>query len=128
VNDAILTKDPVDTYPAPAHGWTCFHCGEHFPSTLKGERDARLHFGETPAHDPACQIDVRAYRLMEENSRRHFAEDTELHRALQAKDAEMRTAVRQAEEQGYARGLEDAKKYPETLGLNVDDVLKREAA
>lgn len=30
-----------DTYPAPAHGWTCFHCGETFTSIAK----ARDHTG-----------------------------------------------------------------------------------
>lgn len=43
-------SDGEDGYPAPAHGWTCFHCGETF-RTAKG---ARLHFGETPAAVPVC--------------------------------------------------------------------------
>jgi hypothetical protein len=33
-----------DCYPHPAHGWTCFHCGETFHAQGK----ARLHFGEKP--------------------------------------------------------------------------------
>src|SRR5262249_49504921 len=40
-----------------------------------------------------------------------------LHRALHSLRSEMNSAVRTAEEVGYARGLEDAKKHPETLGL-----------
>lgn len=43
-----------DTYPAPVHGWTCFHCGEHFPSTFEGQRRARDHFGGTPNHEAGC--------------------------------------------------------------------------
>jgi hypothetical protein len=43
-----------DTYLAPAHGWTCFHCGEHFPCTDDGERLAREHFGPTPDWSPEC--------------------------------------------------------------------------
>lgn len=42
------------TYPAPQHGWTCFHCGETF--TRYG--DAMLHFGRYPSATPACQLDV----------------------------------------------------------------------
>lgn len=43
---------PGDTYPAPAHGWTCFHCGE----TFKGSAAAALHFGAVPSREPACLI------------------------------------------------------------------------
>jgi hypothetical protein len=31
-----------------ANGWTCFHCGEHFPATVEGRAQAREHFG--PSH------------------------------------------------------------------------------
>ena len=41
-----------DTYPAPANGWTCFHCGE----TFRTPGSARDHFGCTPASDLACRI------------------------------------------------------------------------
>ena len=58
-----------DTYPMPAHGWTCFHCGETF--TTPGS--ARDHFGCAPCADPACRIKVgeerglvRALRRAEE--------------------------------------------------------------
>ena len=58
-----------DTYPMPAHGWTCFHCGETF--TTPGS--ARDHFGCAPCADPACRIKVgeerglvRALRRVEE--------------------------------------------------------------
>lgn len=43
---------PEDFYPRPAHGWTCFHCGETF-TTPGGAQD---HFGETPASVPGCLI------------------------------------------------------------------------
>lgn len=43
-----------DTYPKPAHGWTCFHCGETF-MTPGGARD---HFGVSPASDLACRIKI----------------------------------------------------------------------
>lgn len=44
-----LTPGP-ETYERPAHGWTCFHCGETF-HTLGG---ARLHFGGGPDEPAAC--------------------------------------------------------------------------
>lgn len=47
---AGLTPGP-ETYDAPRHGWTCFHCG----STFKTEAGARLHFGETVTAPPVCQ-------------------------------------------------------------------------
>lgn len=115
----------VDTYTPPPHGWTCFHCGD----TFTDERSARTHFGPTPDSTPGCVIKLqagdrsllRALRVVEterdELRRQRCEEDGELHRALHAKSAEMETAVRQAEEQGYARGLDAAKRYPETLGL-----------
>lgn len=42
-------------YRRPRHGWVCFHCGEHFPSSGGGERRARLHFGVDPRSQPACR-------------------------------------------------------------------------
>lgn len=44
-----------DTYPTPAAGWTCFHCGE----TFRTARGASLHFGDHPRvrSRPLCQGD-----------------------------------------------------------------------
>ena len=36
----------------PAHGWTCFHCGE----TLTTPGAARDHFGSTPQSIAGCII------------------------------------------------------------------------
>lgn len=93
--------------------WRCFHCDEVFTDRAA----AAEHFGPHQYTEPGCKIDIVEYRRMEEINRSHAKEDTELHRALAAKDAQMQTAVRTAEELGYARGLEDAKKHPELLGL-----------
>lgn len=41
-----------DSYEAPAHGWTCFHCGDTF-TTFGSARD---HFGTTPVGVPGCII------------------------------------------------------------------------
>ena len=101
----------------PEHGWTCFHCGEHFAPTFAGQQAARHHFGDSPTEQPACTIDARAFRAMQDLCARYQSEDTELHREIQRLQADHAVALRRAEEQGYARGLEDAKKYPETIGL-----------
>lgn len=97
--------------------WRCFHCDEVFIHWI----EARNHFGYTPEDGaPSCKTtrgeDSDLYRLKRQLEL-YREEDTELHRALAKKDFEMATAVRQAEEKGYAKGLEDAKLYPETLGL-----------
>ena len=42
----------VTTYPAPEHGWTCFHCGETFTTYHR----ARDHFGRTPECEPGCVL------------------------------------------------------------------------
>ena len=99
--------------------WRCFHCDEVFTDWVQ----ARNHFGYTPEDGPpVCKtergVDAEIYHL-KRRVELYQREDTELHRALHAKAAEMAVAVRRAEEQGYARGLEDAKKYPETLGLRA---------
>lgn len=124
MSEAPLSSDQ-EFNALPEHGWTCFHCGEHFAPTFAGQRAARNHFGQTPHCEPGCLLKLTsrdktllsALRAYQDGDRRRAEEDTDLHRALAAKAAEMATAVRAAEEQGYARGLEDAKKYPETLGL-----------
>lgn len=41
-----------DTYPQPADGWVCFHCGERF-KTFGGAED---HFGARPGDGLACKI------------------------------------------------------------------------
>jgi hypothetical protein len=45
----------IGTYERPAHGWTCFHCGETF-TTPGGARD---HFGADPTCEPGCIMKVR---------------------------------------------------------------------
>lgn len=91
--------------------WRCFHCNEVFYE----ESAARLHFGSSEMGDPACQVDAATLRSLEAELAGYREEDTELHRALAAKVSEMGLAVRRAEELGYARGLEDAKRFPEAL-------------
>jgi hypothetical protein len=95
--------------------------------TTPGE--AGDHFGATLSDKPGCLIDYRvqveagtttqrgrgllmALRKAEAELARYREEDTDLHRALYAKDSERDTAVRRAEEEGYARGLRDGMPDP----------------
>lgn len=51
-----MSAEPADTYHAPEHGWTCWHCGE----TFKTVRTARDHFGGSIDAEPGCMIRVQA--------------------------------------------------------------------
>lgn len=103
-----------DTYEKPAHGWTCFHCGETF-TTVGGARD---HFGADPSKEPGCMVRVSLgaergllmkLRQAEEELARLYLEradeDTYLHRQLHAQQARHADALQTAEELGYERGL-----------------------
>lgn len=82
-----------DTYTAPAHGWTCFHCGETF--TTPGT--ARDHFGTLPDETAACVMKVELggqrglimelRRLQDENRRLHqdISDESTFYRDYHAK-------------------------------------------
>lgn len=103
-----------DTYTTPKHGWTCFHCGETF-TTVGAARD---HFGADPLAEPGCRIKAGAERGLLMALRRVEAELYEYRiDAIEALRTTIRNAerisldrhllVRDAEEDGYAKGLED---------------------
>ena len=52
--DKVPIED-TSTYPAPIHGWCCFHCGENF-TTVGAARD---HFGGNIYDTPGCMIRVQ---------------------------------------------------------------------
>lgn len=81
--------------------WRCFHCDE----ILTTAAAAQAHFGTRETQDAFCTVSPETFRHMELELARYREEDTELHRALHAKDSEMAQAVKKAEEEGYARGL-----------------------
>lgn len=64
----------ADTYEPPAHGWTCFHCGDTF--TKLGS--ARDHFGATPAGVPGCIIKAGEERGLLMALRKSEAREDEL--------------------------------------------------
>lgn len=98
---------------AEAPTWRCFHCDEVFAT----EVDAELHFGRSEYDKPACQFNVEHIRWMESQHRRNVDDDSDALRTVRSLLNEHEDLRRKAEELGYARGLADAKKHPEDLGL-----------
>lgn len=95
--------------------WVCFHCGIRFTNNEAGEAEAREHFGIDPNIDmPICRIAagdgslVATVRRLEAELARYQAEDTDLHREIHGLKAAHASALRRAEEEGYAKGLRDA--------------------
>lgn len=79
---------PIDTYRAPLHGWTCFHCGEEFSivkqkSLHAATEAAREHFGSHPDAEPLCKLSMWEQRELAERVR--AAEESEIE-ALAARD------------------------------------------
>jgi hypothetical protein len=100
--------------------WRCFHCDE----VLRTPVDARNHFGNTHGSEAACLIKapgefamLQALRNAEDELARYRSEDSDVLRAMWSAQSDHAAALRREEEKGYARGLEDAKAHPETLGL-----------
>lgn len=104
----LIAHAAVDT-------WRCFHCDEVF--TDRGA--AADHFGTSEMQRPACQIDIKHVRWLEDEHRKACEEDSEVLRTISGLASEHEKLRRQAEEIGYARGLVDAKKHPEELGLRL---------
>lgn len=116
--------------------WLCFHCGFE----TDDHAEAQSHFGDD-SDDPALCVfweslddAERAHEyqqmVLELNATRE--EVFSLNAAIEAESAEgmrmfrelesrMHQDIRRAEEDGYARGLADAKRHPQELGLQHID-------
>lgn len=108
-----LSAQPVAGAVAQPVAWRCFHCDETFTDTAA----AQEHFGPSEHDKPACQMDIGYVRWLLEQHRRNVDDDSDALRTVRSLAGEHETLRRRAEEQGYARGLADAKKHPEELGL-----------
>lgn len=101
----------------PPHGWTCFHCGEHFPATFVGQRDARAHFGEHPGEEPGCVMQLgpedrsvlARLRRAEGELDRYRQEDSDKDREMAALRSDHAQALIREEEKGYTKGVRDAR-------------------
>lgn len=92
--------------------WRCFHCDEVFTNP----RHAAEHFGYEEGFTPACKLSISEghlityIRKLEAEINRHRREDSDVLRAMHAREAEQFEAVRRAEERGYDRGVQEAKR------------------
>lgn len=89
--------------------WRCFHCGEVF----RRFHLAAEHFGHEEGAQPACRLKaheghlVHYIRSLEDQLARYRAEDSDVLRSIYTLEAEHQRALRQAEEEGYNRGVND---------------------
>jgi hypothetical protein len=120
MND-LVTVAPAST-EATKKEWRCFHCDEVFTDHAA----AADHFGvqiDDCADNVACKLNategliVKMLREAQQELRIYHQEDNAAFQQFYALGAQHSTALLREEEKGYARGLEDAKKFPETLGL-----------
>lgn len=92
--------------------WRCFHCDTVFTN----EKHAAEHFGGNEGATPACKLThseghlVTYIRKLEAELATYRAEDSDVLRAMHAREAEQREAVQRAEERGYDKGVQDAKR------------------
>lgn len=93
--------------------WRCFHCD----SVFTDKEQAALHFGVSEHDAPACLINIDHVRWLEEQHRRAVDEDTQALRTVRSMTSDHERLRRSAEEEGYAKGIADARKHPEDLGL-----------
>lgn len=89
------------------HFYKCFHCKQVF-----NDETGREHFGSSITDIPACQIDAKHLRQIEQQLEKYQEEDTDLHRRIASLQTKHTQDLMRAEERGYAKGLEDGRKYP----------------
>lgn len=103
----------TDTYEAPAHGWTCFHCGE----TFLAQSEARIHFGAQIDAEPACRLNkserklAGTVRYLEMQLARYRAQDSDADREHYAAQARHAVELRDAEQRGFDRGVADMRAH-----------------
>lgn len=91
--------------------WRCFHCGQVFTR----RQDAAEHFGADQTEQPACVMRdhehhlIHYIRKLEADLRQYRAEDSDVMRALYTLECDTARRVREAEERGYAKGVDDMK-------------------
>lgn len=102
--------------------WRCFHCDTVFTN----RKHAAEHFGRDEGSTPACKLThseghlVTLIRKLEAELESYRREDSDILRAWMSKEAENREAVRRAEERGYDKGVQEAKRMFEAESLPVN--------
>lgn len=107
------SEEQAETFNFPAHGFTCFHCGDTFHS-VKG---AREHFGETPDEQPGCVLKLShgergllaVIRAQYFELQRYREEDQPIIREIYALGAKHGRELIAAEQRSYDKGLADGR-------------------
>lgn len=112
--------------------WRCFHCDEVFTD----QTEARDHFGCSVYDTPACQLTkdekgvVGLLRQALAELARYHEEDTDMIRETYKLGSKHETEKRQRGEDGYARGLRDARHPFKLLSAarKAIEILSRDSA
>lgn len=97
--------------------WRCFHCDEVFTSV----NTAAAHFGWAEHYLPGCVEKVnggefrllRRVRELQDELAAFFSETDAVESYIHGLKADHAIALRKAEENGYNKGVQDARKYVE---------------
>ena len=101
-----------DLKPGTVTSWRCFHCDAVFTN----RKHAAEHFGDDEGSTPACKLShseghlVTYIRKLERDLAQYRREDSHAMRAMVAREAEHAEAVQRAEDRGYDRGVQEAKR------------------
>jgi hypothetical protein len=105
-----MTTPSIDELAKAAVEWRCFHCDEVFTEP----EAAQDHFGDM-TDQPACQLNaleggiLALYREAQRELHTWRVEDNASAREFYALGAKHHTALRDAEQAGYDKGLADSR-------------------
>lgn len=88
--------------------WRCFHCDEAFADPAA----AAEHFGSFEDCTPICKVGAARFRQMEDELASWRSESDTASKEFYALGAKHSTALREAEQQGYDKGLADGLALP----------------
>lgn len=92
--------------------WRCFHCD--FITSNRGK--AEVHFGADSGSEALCVLKASDDHLgvyirdLEQQLDQYRAEDSHVLRAMASLEDDYRQALTRAEEEGYNKGIQDARK------------------
>ena len=108
---AEALRSPAPSVAAPDREWRCFHCDEVFADRVT----AQEHFGDSECEECACKLSATdkgllgLYREARQQLDEYHREDNESYREYYRLGAAHSTALREAEQSGYDKGLADGR-------------------
>ena len=112
-----LTAAPAQV-GAPTQEWRCFHCTEVFTDYAAAEE----HFGHALTEESGCKLNTTeqgilgCYREARKQLDDYHREDNESYREFYRLGAAHSTALIEAEQKGYDKGLADGRAHPAAVG------------